>query len=828
MNSSKSLHQQNLFEMIRNKQLKFEHEGFQDQQNPLEFPSPFKTQQELSKILKEEIYEIIFDRQDQCVQEFHRRYDMKDLIFYTYQSYESSQIYQNLSQNQVGGQMTQSRQLTNVETQDGRRFAQPILRFNTFVPANQISTSAVPHRRNVNPANIQQRENKTLIGYLNKVGGRLKFTVNEGVNVIIIEPEQISRIIEDFCKWRDNLVSFYGDQSEKQVLPISIQPEVANAQNISQQIPVIDQNRYLPKNKREQKLLGQNQQLKSGNLAQKKQINQTLTETSNVPQKFKKIDQDQRSISNKPIAQQDQFEETKKKDKENQQKLRQASLEDSFNSSLILGDKFKQNAQTYRSKNQNVEIKLLRALKQLSDDQKRDFEILKTIIYDKNIMVTGFDLMYITVSKFTCFTADFQKRKKIPVHDSQLQNTIALTCRNGKELMSKQHFYQCHHTFETKILSTSQAQYSTGVLSQVSQVKLIPTFRPDAPIGSCLFLDDEDYKQIMREKNEKVAIYRRHLQRLNEKKPDYYEIKTPLPNNTDKCFVCEGTIQEENYKAHLKSDLHKESVQNNKLYGMIDSLIDEMNEETKNGKQKRRGGRRKKQNPSNVDLNLISDSEDNLQSGGRLQGVSNLNLTQDSHLFTAMSTEITMAQLNQKQRNKIMKNQNIQEILHEQKKLQTMKQNAFMQGVPVKSMFNPHNQPHVNRGDEEMKYLEPKQTAKVNLQQVQKRKRHELNDQVELGHQVSAQDFQYQKNIKERQLAMNDPVQKIQARENEIQNLGDGNQFEALESRKYYTLNTKTRLQQRELQKQQQQQWISDQQENFKDNQQQNNQGFMM
>ena len=94
----------------------------------------------------------------------------------------------------------------------------------------------------------------------------------------------------------------------------------------------------------------------------------------------------------------------------------------------------------------------------------------------------------------------------------------------------------------------------------MSVVKLIPAFRHDAPIGSCVFLDDDDYRLLMREKKEKEAIYRKHLLRLKEKKPDYYEVKTPIPNNTDKCFVCEGKIIEESYKAHLKSDLHLESV----------------------------------------------------------------------------------------------------------------------------------------------------------------------------------------------------------------------------------------------------------------------------
>jgi hypothetical protein len=49
--------------------------------------------------------------------------------------------------------------------------------------------------------------------------------------------------------------------------------------------------------------------------------------------------------------------------------------------------------------------------------------------------------------------------------------------------------------------------------------------------------------------------WRRHLDKLkNKKKPENgkYEIKTPIPSNPDRCFVCNCNIPpEEDYRQHL-------------------------------------------------------------------------------------------------------------------------------------------------------------------------------------------------------------------------------------------------------------------------------------
>lgn len=57
-----------------------------------------------------------------------------------------------------------------------------------------------------------------------------------------------------------------------------------------------------------------------------------------------------------------------------------------------------------------------------------------------------------------------------------------------------------------------------------------------------------------------------------------YEIKTPIPSNPDRCFVCSTSIPSEvGYKEHLKTEQHLVNVESNSLYQEIDKIIDDLN-----------------------------------------------------------------------------------------------------------------------------------------------------------------------------------------------------------------------------------------------------------
>ena len=86
----------------------------------------------------------------------------------------------------------------------------------------------------------------------------------------------------------------------------------------------------------------------------------------------------------------------------------------------------------------------------------------------------------------------------------------------------------------------------------------------------------------MSDREEHERKWKRHLEKLRtKKKPDAdgkYEIKTPIPSNQDRCFVCSSTISAEvGYKEHLQTSQHLSHVENNPLYLEIDKVIDELN-----------------------------------------------------------------------------------------------------------------------------------------------------------------------------------------------------------------------------------------------------------
>ena len=46
----------------------------------------------------------------------------------------------------------------------------------------------------------------------------------------------------------------------------------------------------------------------------------------------------------------------------------------------------------------------------------------------------------------------------------------------------------------------------------------------------------------MKDKEQKEIAYWKHIDKLEQKKPEFYDIKTPIPAHTDRCFVCDDKI----------------------------------------------------------------------------------------------------------------------------------------------------------------------------------------------------------------------------------------------------------------------------------------------
>lgn len=78
----------------------------------------------------------------------------------------------------------------------------------------------------------------------------------------------------------------------------------------------------------------------------------------------------------------------------------------------------------------------------------------------------------------------------------------------------------------------------------------------------------------MYEREDLEKKYQRHIERLRTKKAKEVMIKSPVPSNPDRCFVCNCIIPpEEEYKAHLLSEEHKNHIEVNCLYLEIDNVI---------------------------------------------------------------------------------------------------------------------------------------------------------------------------------------------------------------------------------------------------------------
>jgi hypothetical protein len=97
-------------------------------------------------------------------------------------------------------------------------------------------------------------------------------------------------------------------------------------------------------------------------------------------------------------------------------------------------------------------------------------------------------------------------------------------------------------------------------------------------MGQPVLLTSDEYRGLLSDREEHERKYRRHLERLNStKKKDPAEvIKTPIPSNPDRCFVCQATINED-YREHVRGDQHRRMVETNDMYSDIDGLLAELN-----------------------------------------------------------------------------------------------------------------------------------------------------------------------------------------------------------------------------------------------------------
>ena len=81
----------------------------------------------------------------------------------------------------------------------------------------------------------------------------------------------------------------------------------------------------------------------------------------------------------------------------------------------------------------------------------------------------------------------------------------------------------------------------------------------------------------MHDREELEKKYQRHLDRLRTKKAKEAFIKSPVPSNPDRCFVCNCILPaDQPYKAHLESEEHRGHIEVNYLYQEIDKVINEM------------------------------------------------------------------------------------------------------------------------------------------------------------------------------------------------------------------------------------------------------------
>ncbi|CDW87964.1 UNKNOWN [Stylonychia lemnae] len=544
--------------------------------NPLKLKMSFKFHDDLLTLQKSDLLQLVSERQNQTNLEMLKRFDLKDLLVYPHQQYD--------------GQHT--------------------------------GWGTVVSLRKNNMQSVQQRENKNLASWINKVGGRVKFSINDELNIVIVEQQKIEQIIDHFLRWRLN----HSENYENRQIQLNQRPkkhqdltQIQNSQNLT---------KILPRNQRQMQLLGQRT---------------TVNSLLNIEKGFNHADRSQ-SVADFPQVEIQLFDANKQK---------QATIEQSFMKNMSLDERLKgPNSLSNRQNYNSLQECMQNAFKQEPDEVKRDIELLNLIITNTEVFISDIELMFKCIQKYYYFTAEFHMKKKLPVSQSQIPHVFCFTSKYKPENhVHKPHLYQGSHIFESKIVNQTQL-LAQGILpQQVKIIQLLPTYQHRAPLGSSVFLDPEEFRHVEKDRIQKEQCYIKHVERLKKKKLDLYDIKTPIPANPNRCFVCEDQIND-GYKEHLKSESHLMCIRNQPLYNEIDNLIDQMNEELLlDEKQKKKRGRRKGGKQAQDDENCKEESDlFHNQSQGEQLGMGN---TQEMTNINFMSTEVTIAKQIHKRKNKI-------------------------------------------------------------------------------------------------------------------------------------------------------------------------------
>ena len=125
--------------------------------------------------------------------------------------------------------------------------------------------------------------------------------------------------------------------------------------------------------------------------------------------------------------------------------------------------------------------------------------------------------------------------------------------RSKPEHLERPSLYQVFHTFElAQLFYNPTVSHSVNFQQSTLLVPQYPFYRKGIPHGQPVFLANEEYKAIIHDRDELERKYERHIERLRTKKAKEAIIKSPIPSNPDRCFVCNCIIPpEEHYKEHL-------------------------------------------------------------------------------------------------------------------------------------------------------------------------------------------------------------------------------------------------------------------------------------
>ncbi len=166
-------------------------------------------------------------------------------------------------------------------------------------------------------------------------------------------------------------------------------------------------------------------------------------------------------------------------------------------------------------------------------------------------MLADLEILNRNFLRYYMYTAEYHRRKKLQVDPALLPLTIVFSSNKRPEQLDRPSLYQFFYIFDYTAISNSQTPRS----SFNPLIGHFPFFRKGVPMGQPVLLTNDEYRGVMADRETHEMKWKRHIEKLNtKKKPENgrYEIKTPIPSNPDRCFVCNINIPpEEEYREHL-------------------------------------------------------------------------------------------------------------------------------------------------------------------------------------------------------------------------------------------------------------------------------------